>query len=281
MAQTRISATTAEQPDGITYSDVYRVTGAASDVAAKAEPGIPTRGDRLARDPRAIVENVRATYADGSSTAYDVTVEARYIFPDGEGGGQQQPQGPDADAQLDAAGQSVTVDVWRVDGTDSDALVFPNDISSPPKRSGDTWWDMGGEVVDAFGGEPVGYFLKQMRLTIPVRWSSFVPVQVLESLRGTRNVKPFDVYAAGKVFFDEYNITRNLQTGRASGLLTLVVDPWSHLRQRVVLDQEGNPLLYPDQPPFDESVVGHARYVQWYQPFPNTADLNQLLRIGN
>jgi hypothetical protein len=287
MSYTKVRENRAVTNEGVRYFDTYRVTGKDSDLAATLTQGLPVLGDKLARDPLAVAIAINADFVEGSTNTYDVTVEYWYAFPDGYGEGVSQPSGPEQTAaQLNASGQAVTVDVWRLDGG-SRPWVFPDNVSDPPKvitnpdGTFEDWWDMGGEAVDV-GGEPVGHFLRQITLQLPMRWTSSVPIQALANLHGSRNSRAFDVFAPDTVLFSHFDITRDLITGTAEGTLHLVWDPWYHMRQRVVLDQEGNPLLAPDNPPWDTyGYVGKAKYVQWYQPFKDTADLTQLLRLSN
>ena len=255
------------------YTDVYRVAPVDRPDAALAASGIPQQGDVHPENPAAFAMRIDAEHIEDLVDTYDVTVESDEF--QGPQLGAFRPSASD----IPMSSGGAVLKVWRLDKYGS-TLKFPQNASNPGQTQQN---DIGGDAVDN-AGEPTDHPLKTIQLSLPVRFEKTLPLGLLEALRYTRNSRAFDVFASGTVLFTGWNIPR--RPGRQSevvGHLEFTVDPWLHLRQKVLLDGEGVPFGFGGEgtPGAEEGNYGRARYVVWHQPFPTTTDLSALLRYGD
>jgi len=280
MSAYRLSTEVREEKDGNRYIDVYRVPNVDSQEAALADPDIPETYSVYVDNPAAIVIARSATFVRESVDVYDVTIEAKAVtVANPEWPGESEPA---VSGKAGLVASATIIDVWRLEGKSSDYQWDFGDINiDEPGRSASitTAFDIGGQYVDV-AGEPISHPLRTLSISVPVTFENGAPLQQFYDKWLMRNSKRFDIFEPGRVLFVGYSIEVPLRRGSAAetGKMDFAVDPWYHMRQVPYHNADGGIPKWAK--PCADGAEGHAKVVNWYQPFPQTADLTQLLRLA-
>lgn len=265
-----------EDGEGVLYQHIYRVRPATSAAEAKTAEGLPEWGKQHPAGPGTVVTNIQAGYVEESGDVYEVTVEGRtiQILPPEFG-----EEGPAAVGKAGFDAPNQVVQAWRTDGLGELGLRFPADPSAPGAGADH---DIGGVPFDT-AGEPSDLPLTPLIIQVPVRYDQGVPLGVLQNYRLKRNSRAFGVFGPHTVLFKTWRLSIPLDGASPSeGHLEFVYDDWYHLRQRALYDTDKQIIPWGADDPETETHpdwIGRARTVNWYQPFPRTADLSYLLRV--